>query len=125
MKDYIKLADATTIKIEGGASLDRIIHIAETDAKAVEVCAAITPANLKHVEFWNPDREEPHSIYETLTMDTAPTRQTNTDGTVTVTISLREKTSIELRLDALEESQATQDGAIEDLGMVVSDLTEG
>ena len=42
-----------------------------------------------------------------------------------VTISLREKTDIEKRLDALEESQQIQDGAIEDIGMVLSDMAEG
>ena len=126
MKDYIKLADNTTIEIEDGASLREIIHIAATEADALAVSAAITPANLAHVEFYNPEQnsENPYGLYEDLTANAAPTRQTNEDGTVTVTISLREKTNIELRLDALEESQATQDGAIADLGLAVSDIVE-
>ena len=37
----------------------------------------------------------------------------------------REKTELELRVDALEESQEVQDGAIEDIGLVLSDLAEG
>lgn len=43
-------------------------------------------------------------------------------------IHLREKTDVEIlteRMDALEESQETQDGAIDDLGMAVSELMEG
>ena len=46
----------------------------------------------------------------------------------TLHIHLREKTAVEAlteRVDALEESQATQDGAIDDLGGAVSELMEG
>ena len=46
------------------------------------------------------------------------------DGTVKVLFGLREKTAEEKRLDALEEGQATQDGAIKDLGEATSDLAE-
>jgi hypothetical protein len=41
-----------------------------------------------------------------------------------VVISLREKTAVELRLYALEESQETQDGAIADIGQALSDIVE-
>ena len=124
MKDYIKLADATTIEIEDGASLGAIIHIAENEAEALAVSAAITTANLAHVEFYNPGAENPYGVYDNMIANDAPTRRTNEDGTVTVTISLREETELEKRVDALEESQATQDGAIEDLGLAVSDIAE-
>lgn len=123
--DYMKLADKTQITIEDGASLDRIVHIADTEADALEVCEAITPENLVHVEFWQENGEEAYGVYDHLTMDYPPTRQTNEDETVTVTIRLREKSDLEKRVDALEESQAVQDGAIEDLGLVVSDIAEG
>lgn len=122
--DYIKLNDNTQITIKDGASLDRIVHIAETEDEAVNVCAAITPANLSHVEFCD-EEGTAYGIYDNLALNAVPTRQTNEDGTVTVTISLREKTTLELRVDALEESQANQDGAIEDLGEAVSELSEG
>lgn len=122
---YIKLADSTQIPIEDGASLDRIEHIAATEADALAVGAAFTPANLTHVEFATAQDDEPHGIYENLALIEPPTRQDTEDGKVLVTIRLREKTDLELRVDALEESQATQDGAIEDLGMAVSDMAEG
>lgn len=122
--DYIKLTDGTQFTIEDGASLDRIIHIAETEADATAVCAAVTPANLFHVEFYNEDAEQPYGVFDDLTLNAPPTRH-DEDGAVVVTISLREKTDIEKRLDALEESQEVQDGAIEDLGLAVSDIVEG
>ena len=51
--DYIKLTDETQITIEDGASLDRIIHTAATEADATAVCAAVTADNIAHVEFYN------------------------------------------------------------------------
>ena len=47
------------------------------------------------------------------------------DGKVEATFSLREKTELEKRLDAIEEGQSIQDGAIADLGEVVSTMAEG
>lgn len=125
MKDYMKLATGRQIEVEDGAYLGGIVHIAEDEAASVEVCAAITPAALSHVEFCSGETGEAYGIYNDLTKDAEPTRQTNEDETVTVTIRLREKSDLEKRVDALEESQAVQDGAIEDLGLVVSDIAEG
>ena len=122
---YIKLADSTQILIEDGASLDNIEHLAVDEAAALTACAAFTPANLTHVEFATAPDDEPHGVYENLALIEPPTRQDTDDGKVLVTIRLREKTDLELRVDALEESQATQDGAIEDLGLAVSDIVEG
>ena len=122
---YIKLADGTQVLVEDGASLDRIEHIATDEAAALAVCAKFTPVNLTRVEFATDPDDEPHGVYENLALIEPPTRQDTEDGKVLVTIRLREKTDLELRVDALEESQATQDGAIEDLGLAVSDIVEG
>lgn len=121
--EILKLYDGTTIPLEEGASLAEMRHIAENETAAIAVCNAITPENLRHVEF-SMDGDEPHGIYENLIADHAPTRQNLDEGGVLVVISLREKTSVELRLDALEESQETQDGAIADIGQTLSDMVE-
>lgn len=122
--DYIKLTDGTQFTIEDGASLERITHISATEADAVAVCAAVTAENIAHVEFYNEGAEQPYGVFDDLTLNAPPTRH-DEDGAVVVTISLREKTDIEKRLDALEESQEVQDGAIEDIGAVLSDMAEG
>ena len=122
---YIKLADGAQYLIEDGASLDHIEHIAADEAAALAVCTKLTPENLAHVEFATAPDDEPHGVYENLALIEPPTRRDTEDGKVLVTIRLREKTDLELRVDALEESQATQDGAIEDLGLAVSDIVEG
>ena len=122
---YIKLADGTQFLVEDGASLDHIEHLAVDEAAALAVCAKFTPENLTHVEFATAPEDEPHGIYENLVLNASPSRQDTEDGRVLVIISLREKTELELKVDALEESQAVQDGAIEDLGMAMSDMAEG
>lgn len=124
--DYMKLADDTLIKIEEGASLQNIQHIAQDEEDALAICAVITPENITEVTFLHSGEEgvepEETGVYTNLTFNAPTTRSDNEDGTVTVTVSFREKSELELRVDALEESQATQDGAIEDLGLAVSDL---
>ena len=121
--EILKLYDGTTIPLEEGASLADMRHIAADEAAALAVCNAITPENLRHIEF-SMDGDEPHGVYDNLIADHAPTRQNLEEGGVLVVISLREKTPVELRLDALEESQETQDGAIADIGQVLSDMVE-
>ena len=121
--EILKLYDGTTIPLEEGASLADMRHIAANETAALAVCDAITPENLRHVEF-SMDGDEPHGIYENLIADHAPTRQNLDEGGVLVVISLREKTDIEKRLDALEESQQIQDGAIDDIGSALSDIAE-
>ena len=112
------LNDGTAITIEDGASLRCIHHIADDETAAQAVCAYLTVANLQRVEF-RTDSGGSYGVYNNLISDSAPTRQTNEDGTVTVTISLRQKTDIELRLDALELGHEINAGAIEDLAGIV------
>lgn len=122
--DYIRFSEDMEFAIQDGASLDRIILITDSEAEAMTICNVVRDdSNLRHVEFWNEGAEQPYGVYESLTTITAPIRH-DEGNSIIVTISLREKTDIEKRLDALELSQEVQDGAIEDLGLAVSDLVE-
>lgn len=112
------LNDGTAITIEDGASLRCIQHIADDETAAQAVCAYLTGENLQHVEF-RTDSGDAYGVYDNLTIDASPMRQTNEDGTVTVTISLRKKTDVELRLDALEVGHEINAGAIEELAGIV------
>lgn len=112
------LNDGTAITIEEGASLRCIHHISDDETAAQAVCSYLTVENLQHVEFQT-DSGDAYGVYDNLIIDAAPMRQTNEDGTVTVTISLRQKTDIELRLDALELGHEINAGAIEDLAGIV------
>lgn len=127
--NYMTFKDGTKIEIEEGASLDHIVYSAKNEADALYVCDKCTADNVSRIIFSKPGGLSEDVVtgeYEGLLLNGAPTRQTNEDGTtVTVVISLREPSELELRVDALEESQEVQDGAIEDLGLVVSDIAEG
>lgn len=121
--DKLKFMDGTTIDIEDGASLGDIMHIASNEANAVFVCGKITPDNVTHLEFLHDDAVT--GDYQNVIIAAPTTREDGENGTVVVRMHFREKTELEQRVDALEESQDVQDGAIEDIGTVLSDMAEG
>lgn len=55
--------------------------------------------------------EEPHGIYKNLKLESVSTNAE--DGSVSVT--MRIKSEIEIRLDALEQSQAEQDSVLAEI----------
>ena len=122
--NYMTFKDRTKIEIEEGASLDHIVYSAKNEADALYVCDKCTADNVSKITFSQPGGLSEDVVtgeYEGLLLNGAPTRQTNEDGTtVTVVISLREPSELELRVSALEESQDIQDGAIDDLAVALS-----
>ena len=48
----------------------------------------------------------------------------NPDGSILTYFTLREKSEIEKRLDAIDDGQSMQNGAIDDLGEITSVLAE-
>ena len=118
--DKLRFMDGTTIEIEDGASLSNVTHIANNEADAAFVCEKVTPENVATLQFLHGDAVT--GDYQGV-MIAEPTTRENGDGeTVIVRMHFREKTDVELRLDALEQSQDVQDGAIEDIGTVLSDM---
>lgn len=121
--DKLRFMDGTTMEIEDGASLSNVTHIADNEADAIFVCEKVTPENVSTLQFLHGD--DVTGDYQGI-MIAAPVTRENGDGeTVIVRMHFREKTDLEIRVDALEESQEVQDGAIEDIGMVLSDMAEG
>lgn len=121
--DNIKLTDGTIIDIEDGASLGDITHIATNEANAMFVCGKVTPENVASLQFLH--GEAVTGDYQNVVIAAPTTREDGEGETVVVRMHFREKTDLELRMDALEEGQTVQDGAIEDIGMVLSDMAEG
>ncbi len=113
--DVLKLATNFQIPIEDGASLGLMTHIAPNEAEAIAVCNELTPLAVSHVEFLHDGQIS--GIYDDCVLAAPATRTDNEDGTVSVSISLRQKSDVEIRLDTVE-------GAIEDLGAAVSELAE-
>ena len=121
--DKLRLMDGTEIDIEDGAALSDVTHIASNEANALYVCGKVTAENVASLQFLHGDAVT--GDYQNVVIAAPTTREDGEGETVIVRMHFREKTELELRVDALEESQEVQDGAIEDLGMVVSDIVEG
>lgn len=121
--DKLKFFDGTIIDIEDGASLGEVTHIASNEANAMYVCNKVTAENVEHLEFLH--GELITGSYDHVIIAAPTTREDGEGETVIVRMHFREKTELELRVDAMEEGQTVQDGAIEDIGAVLSDMAEG
>ena len=121
--DKLKFVDGTIIDIEEGATLSEVTHIASNEANALYICGKVTAENVSTLQFLHGDAVT--GDYQNVVITAPTTREDGEEGAVIVRMHFREKTDLELRVDALEGSQEVQDGAIEDIGMVLSDIAEG
>ena len=121
--DKIKFLDGTIIDIEDGATLAEVTHIATNEANALFVCGKVTAENVNTLQFLH--GEAVTGNYQNVIITAPTTREDGEGETVIVRMHFREKTDLEIRVDALEEGQEVQDGAIEDIGLVLSDIAEG
>ena len=121
-KDKMILKDNTTIELEAGASLTNIQAVAADRAGMVEIWKKMTDDNLSNVQIQTGDGLT-IGTYTDLVL-VSETSTVSPDGTVLTSYHLREKTDEEKRLDALEEGQTVQDGAISDLGSATSALAD-
>ena len=111
-KTILKLNDGTEYAIEPGAAIYDMTVICANREAAVAMQEKITPANLSHIEVitetTQEGEEEPErmvtGIYENMMGTFMLPSEDNTDGTVTVNLSLKEKDMTESRLESLEES---------------------
>lgn len=122
--EEIILTDKTEITIKEGASLNSITAVVEQFKDLDPIASALMKAgNLDTVEFKHED--EVTGSYTDMRLE-YPLFQVNVvNEKVEATFAIREKTEEEKRLDVLEKGQSVQDGSIEDLGNVVSELSEG
>lgn len=120
--DKMILKDNTEIKLQAGASLSAVTVKFDSKDDMLQAWKAMTVENLAEVKFQN-DVGTTIGEYADLIL-ISETSQETPDSTVQTTFSFREKTDMEKRLDALEEGQAVQDEAINDLGTATSELAE-
>lgn len=121
-KDKLILKDGTEIKIESLSSLSDMKVVSQTKYDMISAWDAMTKENLKEVQIQNGDGLTV-GRYENLALE-SETSSLQADGTILTSFHLRKKTEVEKRLDILEDGQEVQDGAITDLGEVVSGLAE-
>ena len=119
------LSDNTEIEIKEGASLGAIVAIVP-DFTALGVVASklTTAGNMDNVHFKTEGVVT--GEYADMKLESPLFKAVDiVEGKVQATFGIREKTETEKRLDALESGQEIQDGAIGDLGEVVSTIAEG
>lgn len=119
-KDKLILKDNTEIELEAGASLGALQVASADRAAMLATWQQLTPNNLSSVRVKNGDGLTVGTYTDLVLVSEMSI--VAADGTVLTTYAMREKTPEERRLDALEEGQQVQDGAIEDLGAVASAL---
>lgn len=119
-KDKLILKNGHEIELEAGASLGALQVLSADRAAMLATWELLTPDNLAAVQIKN-GAGLTVGTYTDLVL-VSETSVVASDGTVLTTYSLREKTTEERRLDALELGQQVQDGALEDLGAVTSTL---
>lgn len=123
------LADDSIITFEEDRGIEDIIAYYETMPAAQIDQAKVTPANVTHIRTVT-DNDDPIGEFFNLFINSTeivPVYEEEEATAYVLHIHLREKSAVEVladRVEALEESQETQDGAIEDLGEAVSILFE-
>lgn len=121
-KDTLKLKNGTVIELESGASLGSMVVISENRTAMIAVWGEMTEENLSEVQIRN-GAGLTVGRYTGLIL-VSETSVVQEDGTIRTSFCLREKTDMEKRMDAMEEGQAVQDGAIMDMAEIVSTIAE-
>ena len=121
-KDKLILKNGHEIELEAGASLGALQVLSADRAAMLATWELLTPDNLSQVQIKN-GAGLTVGTYTDLVL-VSETSVVAVDETVLTTYSLREKTAEERRLDALEEGQQVQDGAINDVATLAGTLAE-
>lgn len=119
-KDIMIFKDGSEISLEAGASLGNIQVISESKYDMISCWEKFTNENLSEIQIKNGDYLTV-GTYKNLVL-VSETSTVCPDKTILTSYSLREKTTEEVRLDALEDGQDVQNGAIADLGEITSSL---
>lgn len=120
--DKIIFKNNAEVDLQAGGSLGALQVLSVNKAAMIATWEQMTSDNLSEVKIKN----EAGLIvgnYTDLILE-SETSVEQLDGSILTTYRVREKTDTEKRLDAIENGQQTQDGAIEDMGAVVSAIAE-
>ena len=119
------LTDNTRIEIKEGASLDNITAIVKDFTSLGMIAdALVKPKNMDSVKFESDELVTGN--YSDMKLERPLFKSVDiTHEHIEATFAIREKTEIEKRLDAVEAGQDLQDGALADLGDIVSTIAEG
>ena len=119
--DKLVLKDGTKIDLVAGASLESLQIESESREAMLETWKKLTDENLKSIQIETSDGLTVGKYEDILLVSETSVIE---GEKVKTSFNMREKTSEEKRLDALEESQEIQDEAIVDLGTATSELAK-
>lgn len=122
MKDKLILKDNTIINLEAGASISSMVTNCADWMDVATMMQKLTGDNLSDIQVQN---GEGLTVGHYTDMVLQPGGWEVHENGIHITISIREKTDIEKAINILQEGQAVQDGAIEDLAAVTSTLAGG
>lgn len=123
--EKIILKDNSEIVIQRGASLDRIAVVAQSFSGLQPIVDALVKKdNLNNVRFISD--EVVVGEYKNMKVEAPLFREVDIveEGMVQAIFSIRQKTEVENVIEELRNGQSVQDGAIADLGNVLSDMLE-
>lgn len=123
--EKIILKNNLEFEIKKGGSLETIIAIVQDFASLQPIGIALKEkGNLDLVRFASDGQVT--GEYTNMAIQGALFREVDftDDGKIQAMFSLRQKTELELTIEELQSSQNIQDGAIAELGNVISDITE-
>ena len=114
-KDRMILKDGTEIELESSAYLSSLKIKTSSKDDMLEKWNKMSDYNLSSVQFLN-SAGFATGIYEDLIL-VSETSEIQTDGSILTSFHLRQKNDLEKRVDIL-------DGAVNDLGVITSELSE-
>lgn len=120
-KDILVLKDGTAVELEAGANLFNMQVRSANKAGMVNVWDKLTAGNLAKAQVKN-GAGLVVGNYTDLEL-VSETSIAQPDGHILTSFRLREKDALEKRMEAVEEGQAVQDGAIMDMADMVSGLS--
>lgn len=119
------LSDKTEIEIQPGASLSNItVLVTDFTELGIVADALMVNGNLDVLQFTSDDVVT--GEYTDIKLISPLFREVDIrDDCVAASFSVREKTELEKLKDKTEEEQRLQDGAIQEIGEMLSNLLEG
>ena len=121
-KEKLILKDKSEITLETGESLDSLGVVFDSRGRMLAAWEGLTEDNLSEVQIKDANGATV-GRYSDLVL-VSETSTVDRGGKVHTSFHIREKSDIEKRLDAVENSQEMVIGAIGDLGAVTSALAE-
>jgi len=125
MKDRLILKNGDAIEIESASSLSEIRVVSASKAAMISIWDKLSNENLKAVQIKNVE-DAVIGEYADLVLE-SETSVIQKDNSVLTRFHLREKTEVELlreEMEVLKTGQEIHDGAIADLGEVVSVMAQ-